>query len=147
MTGVTAANMRPSPPAALASATIPLGDRTGLSAPMTGADAEMSSMPAASMPDDQPGDFIDGQPFRRHDRVVQGETRLERVCDEMRTVEQHQRSVVAIRDGAKARDEGVLAAGDALHDRVFGSRDAAPGSPFEQSSKRAPGRASRQAIR
>ena len=47
------------------------------------------------------------------------DTRLERGGDEMASVEQCQQSVVALRDRAKARDDGVLAAGDALHDRVF----------------------------
>ena len=70
-------------------------------------------------PADQLGDVIDGPPFFGHHDLLDGETRLERVGDEMRTVEQQQRSIVALRDRAKARHEGVLAAGDALHDRVF----------------------------
>jgi hypothetical protein len=50
MTGVSAPIMRASPPhGRSASATMPLGERTGLSAAITDGDAEITSMPSASI--------------------------------------------------------------------------------------------------
>jgi hypothetical protein len=50
ITGVAASNIRASPPAGRsANATIPLGVRTGLSAAITDVDAEMTSIPSASI--------------------------------------------------------------------------------------------------
>ena len=80
----------------------------------------MTSTPAASSAVDQLGDVVGGPALRRAPpRAAMATPAASASATRCAPSSSISRPVVAARDRAKARDERVLAAGDALHDRVF----------------------------
>src|SRR5262249_50775771 len=63
---------------------------------------------------------VDG--VRRDEHRFDWRRRLERLSDEMRAVEEHRRAILAASDGATARDERGVTAGNSLHVRTRAAR-------------------------